>query len=293
MKWQNVANDYSSKVEAHLNHILKHQPALPTQLLQAMTYSLMAGGKRVRPFLVLATGEMLSVPQTKLLDCAAAIECIHTYSLIHDDLPAMDDDELRRGNPTCHIQFDEATAILAGDALQSMAFEVISHSKALDNRDKVNIIQTLSKASGYSGMCGGQAIDLANTGRQVKQSQLAQMHQLKTGALISASIKMASQLAQINQDSDAALLTFANAIGLGFQVKDDILDVEGDTKLLGKPQGSDEKSAKSTYPSLMGLNNTKEYLQQLHREALQALNTIPYNTQTLTTFTDYLFNRDH
>lgn len=293
MDWTVFAKDYVQQTEKKLYATLKAQPLGNSILSEAMAYSLFAGGKRVRPFLVLATGQTLGLPLSKLLDCAAAIECVHTYSLIHDDLPAMDDDDLRRGKPTCHVQFGEATAILAGDALQTLAFEIIASSETLSHKEKADVILCLSKASGLSGMCGGQSIDLIQTGKGINQQQLEQMHCLKTGALIDASVLMPVKVANVDFKQEQQLQQFSRAVGLGFQVVDDILDIEGDTKQLGKPQGSDLKGQKNTYPELLGMDGAKQYLQQLHYEALHALQAMPYNTELLASFTEYLFNRNH
>lgn len=293
MDWTDIARGYAKQVDDRLKTAISALPLADSLLSEAMQYSLFAGGKRVRPFLVLATGEALSVPADKLLDCAAAIECIHTYSLIHDDLPAMDDDELRRGKPTCHIRFDEATAILAGDALQTLAFDIVASSDSLNDSEKAKVTLCLSRASGLSGMCGGQSIDLIQTGNSISQQQLEQMHRLKTGALIDVSVAMPCKIAGVSSQQEEQLQQFSRAVGLGFQVADDILDVEGDTVQLGKPQGSDLKAGKNTYPSLLGVEGAKQYLQQLHHEALHALQAMPYNTELLASFTEYLFNRNH
>ena len=291
MSWKAFSATHVKIVNQKLRNVLTAQTT--SLLCEALQYSLFAGGKRVRPFLVLAMGDALRVAPEKLVDCAAAVECIHTYSLIHDDLPAMDDDDLRRGKPTCHIQFDEATAILAGDALQTLAFEIIASSVALTDAEKVQVTLSLSRASGLAGMCGGQSIDLLQTGKSITQDKLEQMHCMKTGALIDCYIEIACVLAQLDTKNTKLLCSFSRAVGLGFQVKEDILDIEGDTEQLGKPQGSDEKSDKSTYPALLGLDGAKQYLQQLHNEALQALQAIPYNTEILVPFTEYLFTRNH
>lgn len=293
MSWQSTAKVYAEAVTTLLNGALAEYPERPGDLKAAMTYSLFAGGKRVRPFLVLACGDMLGVTQEKLLPYAAALECIHTYSLIHDDLPAMDDDELRRGKPTCHIVYGEATAILAGDALQTLAFELLSHSQSLSAVEAQLATKQLSRASGLAGMCGGQALDLHQAGKHTDKLALEQMHRMKTGALINASIMYPGQLANVPETQLEQLQQFASAVGLGFQVMDDILDVEGNTEQLGKPQGSDQESDKSTYPVLMGLDGARDYLNQLHREATQALQSLPYDSETLLSFTDYLFSRNH
>lgn len=293
MSWQSFSAIHVEKVNLKLKDALLSKGNSASILREAMQYSLFAGGKRVRPFLMLATADALNLNIEKIIECAAAIECIHTYSLIHDDLPAMDDDNLRRGKPTCHIQFDEATAILAGDALQTLAFEIIANAKNLDDSEKVIAIVSLSKGAGLCGMCGGQAIDLLQTGKPIGQDKLEQMHRLKTGALIDTCVELSCQIAKLNDRDTQHLERFSRAVGLGFQVQDDILDVEGNTEQLGKPQGSDQKANKNTYPALLGMSGAKKYLQQLHDEALQALQAIPYNTEVLVSFTQYLFTRNH
>ena len=293
MSWQNAAKHYADAVTNLLQETLDSYPELPGNLKEAMAYSLFAGGKRVRPFLVLAMGDMLNLPKDKLLRYAAAVECVHTYSLIHDDLPAMDDDALRRGKPTCHVIYGEATAILAGDALQTLAFELLSDAQQLTPSEAILAIKTLSSASGLAGMCGGQAVDLHQAGKHTDKEALEQMHRMKTGALLNASIMFPGLLAGLPETQRQQLQKFADAVGLGFQVMDDILDIEGDTAQLGKPQGSDAQAEKSTYPVLLGMIGAKEYLQQLHQEATQALQSLPHNSEILLLFTNYLFSRNH
>jgi farnesyl diphosphate synthase len=266
------------------------------QLKKAMEYALLSGGKRVRPFLVYATGEMLGADPQALDAAALSIECIHAFSLVHDDLPAMDDDDIRRGRPTCHIQFDEATAILAGDALQTLAFEIlcIAPMSPADEKHRINLVKQLAAASGYQGMCGGQAMDLAATDQTIDQTQLQLLHSKKTGALLKIAISMAYTLApNVSEESRAQLDQFADCIGLAFQVKDDILDVVSDTETLGKPQGSDEALNKSTYPSLLGLTGAQNYLVKLEQQALHALDSLPYNSGILRSFIDYNTQRNH
>lgn len=275
-----------------INALPEHAPTLK----QAMEYALLIGGKRMRPFLMYATGEMLSVSTKDLDGPAAAIEAIHAYSLIHDDLPAMDDDDLRRGHATCHVQFDEATAILAGDALQTLAFEILceyplSADLALK---RIELVKIASHAAGYNGMCGGQAMDLAATDQLISQQQLEELHSKKTGALLSACVEMAIALAtDITAQNKQYLQDFAKTIGLAFQVQDDILDVVGDSAVLGKPQGSDQQQNKSTYPAMLGLEQAQAYLNILHQQALQALRALPYNTQMLVSFTDLVIHRNY
>jgi farnesyl diphosphate synthase len=269
----------------------------PEQLNKAMQYSLLAGGKRLRPYLVYTVGEMLNIPASSLDAAAMAIECIHTYSLIHDDLPAMDDDDMRRGNSTCHIVFDEATAILAGDALQSLAFQLLAtHPMPADYESKrIDLVENLAIACGSAGMCGGQSIDITLTGKEVRSiDQLVDMHNRKTGALIGSAITLPCQLSnELSEQNTANLTAYAAKIGLLYQVKDDILDVTMSTRMMGKPKGSDEKKQKNTFVSILGLEEAQFYLDRLKREALHHLRALPYNTQSLQDFTDYLVSREH
>ena len=266
--------------EAHrvrLEHVLSE--ALPLQELgssklhEAMRYSALAGGKRIRPSLVYASGQALNIPMQALDRIAVAIECIHAYSLVHDDLPAMDDDDLRRGLPTAHKAFDEATAILSGDALQAYAFDWLSEPiEGIKAEHQLKLIKVLSVASGSRGMVGGQAIDLASVGLSLTEQQLEVMHAHKTGALINASVLMPSYCSDnVTEIQRSALNSYANAIGLAFQVQDDILDIESDTETLGKQQGSDVAANKPTYPSILGMVGAKQKLSALHDEALTAL----------------------
>ena len=285
---------YQQRVEQQLHNVLQQYQPTDPRLLQAMSYSLLLGGKRIRPFLVYSCGTMLGASLQDLDGPAAAIEALHSYSLIHDDLPAMDNDDLRRGKPTCHKAFDEATAILAGDALQTLAFEALSWHpyQQVNSTSIVAMVQQLSRASGYAGMCGGQAIDLAQTNQLTTLSQLERMHRLKTGALIETAVKLAwlCSAKQDNAELDA-LLAFAAALGLAFQVQDDILDIESDTQTLGKPQGSDTKANKATYPALLGLTQAKAKAEQLYQDAKNALALLPYNTDELQQFAQYVIDR--
>ncbi|MGS0727829.1 (2E,6E)-farnesyl diphosphate synthase, partial [Shewanella sp. 0m-11] len=250
------------------------------------------GGKRIRPFLVYAVGDMLGVKLTTLDSCAAAVECIHAYSLIHDDLPAMDNDALRRGQPTVHIAFDEATAILAGDALQALAFEIISDPiENITPSQNLAMVKALANASGYSGMCGGQAMDLSATNKQIELATLIKLHKLKTGALIRCAVEFAIIAAKVDEQERQALLDFADAIGLAFQVQDDVLDIIASTEELGKPQGSDTDSNKSTYPKLLGLEGAQKTASSLIEDALSALAKLPYNSQLIAEFARYIIER--
>jgi len=275
-------------LEAHIDALPKHD----TSLIAAMRYSLLLGGKRLRPALVFATASLLNTDMPQLggapinvahnihtsiqaaLDCACAIEAIHTYSLIHDDLPAMDDDDMRRGQPSCHKVYGEAQAILAGDALQTIAFNWIAESMALSDAQKVAAIQVLSKASGVHGMVQGQAIDLAATNRTLSLAALEQMHNLKTGALIAASVEMGAICANATPSQKVSLNCYARAIGLAFQVQDDILDVTSTTEQLGKQVGSDASLNKPTYVTLLGVDGAKQKAAQLIEQALDVL--VPY-----------------
>lgn len=285
---------YQERNNQQLTHWLDAQPFADQTLLKAMKYGALLGGKRVRPFLTYVTGNMLGVNEENLDTPAAAIECIHAYSLIHDDLPAMDDDELRRGQPTCHIAFDEATAVLAGDALQTLAFEILAEGiLSIDGESqRIKMIKELAQASGAAGMCMGQALDLDGEGKHLGLTQLEQIHKHKTGALIRCAVRLGALAAgEKGLEILPQLNTYAEAIGLAFQVQDDILDVISDTETLGKPQGSDIALDKSTYPALLGLEGAQQKAQQLYQEAVQALEAIPYDTTQLEVFARYLIER--
>lgn len=290
---QNLAAD-QQRVGQLMSSVLSGLTVTDPRLLDAMQYSLLLGGKRLRPFLVYSVGRMLGAELTDLDGPAAAIECLHTYSLIHDDLPAMDDDDLRRGKPTCHKAFDEATAILAGDALQTLAFDILAHHpyQQVDVASQLELLRELARQSGYPGMCGGQAIDLAHTNKTMTLAALEHMHQLKTGALIQCAVKLGWLCSKDQQPEHLkALQTYASAIGLAFQVQDDILDIEGDTATLGKPQGSDLEANKVTYPALMGLEPARKKAEELVAQAQQALHTLPYDTTELAALAGYVIAR--
>ncbi|MFP3013214.1 MAG: (2E,6E)-farnesyl diphosphate synthase [Arsenophonus sp. NC-QC1-MAG3] len=294
--------DQHQWVQDRVNKILLNQfqrlPFNQSQLVMAMKYSTLLGGKRLRPFLVYAIGDMLNVAVENLDVPAVVVECIHAYSLIHDDLPAMDSDNLRRGQPTCHISFGEAHAILAGDALQTLAFDILSRSAMPDVNDtnRLAMISELATASGAGGMCSGQALDMESEGQQIDITTLESIHQHKTGALIRAAIRM-SALAAGNQSYKLLLSLdrYANAIGLLFQVHDDILDVIGDADILGKDHGFDKKHKKSTYPTLIGVEQAKKKANSLHEQALDALYMLEqqygFNTETLQNLTHFIIER--
>lgn len=284
------------RLDALLDQWLPSEATEPTKLHRAMRYASLNAGKRLRPLIVYLVGDALGAEKTDLDASALAVECIHVYSLIHDDLPAMDDDDLRRGKATTHIAFDEATAILAGDALQTIGFNILCHHPLSPDveSERIRLLTILTDASGSVGMGGGQMIDLIATDSKLSIEQLEAMHRMKTGALISACVKMAVATSQINEaEIIAAFDRFADRIGLAFQVKDDILDIEGETEVIGKPSGSDEELNKSTFPALMGLDAAKEYAQQLIDEALLSLEHIPYNTEALEALAKYMIERQY
>lgn len=287
------------QVQQHLQQQL--QQALSDLHLQnqrlaaAMHYGLMNGGKRLRPFLVYATCEALGGSQQQADAAAVAIEMVHSYSLVHDDLPAMDDDELRRGQPTCHIAFDEATAILAGDGLLTAAFEVLANASSLSTAQRLALVQILAQAAGGAGMVAGQATDLNHVGKSMSLAELEAMHAHKTGALIKAAIQMGAVCATAEQapTEAAALAEYAEHIGLAFQIWDDVLDIEGSTADLGKSQGKDQANNKPTYPALMGLEAAKEKAQALVLQAKQAIASLGEAANTLNLLADYVIQRNN
>ena len=285
------------QVQDRINQFLANQfeeiDSYNAPLRDAMKYGLLLGGKRVRPFLVYATGKMLGAEISALDYAAAAIESIHAYSLIHDDLPAMDNDELRRGQPTCHIAFDEATAILAGDALQAFAFEILTDSPSLSAEQKLQLVKVLAQASGVQGMCLGQSLDLISEHKQVNLAELELIHRNKTGALLTAALKLGFICSPHfkNKELEQQLERYSQAIGLAFQVQDDILDIEGDSAEIGKPVGSDLGLDKSTYPKLLGLEGAKQKAQELYQTALHELDNLPFDTTALRALAEFIVNR--
>jgi farnesyl diphosphate synthase len=286
---------YRRRVDAKLAAILGPGTNVPDRLLDAMRYSVLGGGKRVRPLLVYASGELVSAREEALDAIGAAVELIHAYSLVHDDLPAMDDDDLRRGRPTTHRQFDEATAILAGDALQTLAFEVLATDAALAAHPaaQAKMVAHLARASGPAGMVGGQALDMEAEGRQVDEAGLERIHRGKTGALIRAAIVMPSELGALSSEQAANLDTFARDIGLVFQIRDDLLEVEQDTATLGKSAGSDASNAKSTYPSTLGLEGARRRAAETHDRAVAALRTLGERANGLLWLSEFILNRSY
>jgi farnesyl diphosphate synthase len=286
-------DSYRGRVDAKLVEILSADPLIPDTLREAMRYSVLGGGKRVRPLLVYASGELCGIGESTLDSIAAAVEIVHAYSLVHDDLPAMDDDDLRRGRPTTHRQFDEATAILAGDALQALAFEMLCDDPALAREParQVRIIRWLAHAAGPAGMVGGQILDLAAEGVRLDEAGLEAIHRRKTGELIRASIMMPAELGELTSEQRGALDTFACDIGLVFQIRDDLLEVEQDTATLGKNAGSDAENDKSTYPSTLGLAGARRRAEETHRHALEALRTLGERAQGLEWLSDFILKR--
>lgn len=267
-------SNWQARIEQQLAAHLPSASQPPQRLHEAMRYSVLNGGKRVRPVLVYATGQALAISETQLDAAACAIELIHAYSLVHDDLPAMDDDDLRRGRPTCHKAFDEATAILVGDALQVLAFQLLARDSNLpaDPAIRLRLVDILATESGTTGMAGGQALDLAASGKKLSAVEVEHMHAWKTGALIRASVMMAAACApDLDLQLHEALRRYADAIGLAFQIQDDVLDVEGDTQLLGKATGADREHDKPTYPAVAGLDAAKARARDLHEQAHAAL----------------------
>ncbi len=291
---------FLKSVQERVNQLLDaNLPTLtvgPQRLHKAMRYSALNPGKRLRPALVYACGEMLGVEKTQLDIPAIAVELIHAYSLIHDDLPCMDDDDLRRGIPTCHIAFDEATAVLAGDALQTLAFELLAKSDCLsvEAETRLQMLVELSQASGSLGMGGGQAVDLEMTNQTVSLDILESMHRMKTGALIDVSLKLGYLASDVRDPLILEnLVVYSQSLGLAFQIRDDILDIESDTETLGKPQGSDVAKNKATFPALLGLDGAKQRAQSLVEKALTALEALPYNSDNLAAFARYIIQRDY
>ncbi len=296
MPHKQFLDQVQGRVQSLLETFLPAASSQPARLHQAMRHSALNPGKRLRPALVYACGEMLGAESSVLDVPAIVIELIHAYSLIHDDLPCMDDDDLRRGLPTCHVAFDEATAVLAGDALQTLAFEILASSNQLQvsAETRIEMLTLLSKASGSMGMGGGQAIDLAMTNKQADLKTLESMHRMKTGALIDASVQLGYLASPVRDDKVLAnLKIYSQSLGLAFQIRDDILDIEADTETLGKPQGSDLAKNKSTFPALLGVDGARLRAKQLVESALQALQQLPYKSDNLATFARYIIQRDY
>lgn len=287
--------EYRKRVDAALERCLPKAEEPPQRLHEAMRYAVLGGGKRVRAILVYASADAVGGRSEGLDAPACAVELIHAYSLVHDDLPAMDDDELRRGRPTCHRAFDEATALLAGDALQSLAFEVLSSdpSLAVTAERRCCMLELLSRAVGSHGMAGGQAIDLAAVGRPLSLEELEQMHLRKTGALIRVSVLLGALCASADDASVEKLDEYARCVGLAFQIQDDVLDVEGDATLLGKAVGADSSLGKPTYPSVLGLSESRRRAAALHDQALDCISGMGPSADTLRMLSEYVVTRRH
>jgi farnesyl diphosphate synthase len=284
---------WAARSEATLERLLPPADREPQRLHGAMRHATLGGGKRMRPLLVYASGAALGAAEAALDLPAAAVELIHAYSLVHDDLPAMDDDDLRRGRPTVHVAFDEATAILAGDALQTLAFEALAEAAA-EPAVRVEMLRTLARASGAAGMVGGQALDLDAIGTRLDADRLRRMHASKTGALIRASVRLGALAA----GAEAALLQqldgYADALGLAFQIRDDILDVEGDAAVIGKTAGKDAANDKPTYPAILGMQASKALLAELDARMRDALVTLPTaDTTELARLAAFAITREH
>ncbi len=283
---------HQSRFEEVLRGLLPQADVAPQRLHEAMRYAVLDGGKRVRPLLAFAAGELAGAEQARVDVAAAAVELIHAYSLVHDDMPCMDDDVLRRGKPTCHVQYDEATALLVGDALQSLAFQLLSERRLADDAARqLEMVKLLAVASGSRGMAGGQAIDLASVGKPLTLPELEFMHIHKTGALIRAAILLGAQCGNLNQSQIDKLDHFGKLIGLAFQVVDDVLDCEADTATLGKTAGKDAENDKPTYVSLLGIEGARDMAQRLHREALETLEEFGEPARRLKELADFIVLR--
>ncbi len=289
-----IIKAWQTRFENILPGYLPEASQTPRLLLQAMQYSATAGGKRIRPLFVYASGRALNLDEDKLDGIAVAIELIHTYSLIHDDLPSMDDDDLRRGQPSCHRQFDEATAILAGDALQALAFEILAADATLggNHQQQIAIILSLAQACGASGMAGGQVLDLASLGRQISQLELEEIHAFKTGALIQISTVAPALLAVANGRQTDALSRFGKLTGLAFQVFDDLLDVTGTSAITGKPSQADAARSKPAFPAIIGVEKSIQRAHELRDQALAELKHLPGEIDTLEWLAAYAVDRD-
>jgi len=280
-------------VDAALDRILPAESAPPPRVHAAIRWSVFAGGKRFRPMLLLAVGEAFGAAQETLMQTACALEMIHTYSLIHDDLPSMDNDDLRRGRATCHIQFGEATAILAGDALQTLAFQTVSEDESLAAAKRVRLIAEIAKASGTpAGMVAGQAYDLEAESREVSPGELEQIHRLKTGALIIAAARCGALIADASETEIAAVTNYAAQLGLLFQITDDLLDVTSTVETLGKTPGKDSRSKKATYPAVYGMEAARDHLARTHQAACASLGNLDRPTELLHAIADFIMQRE-
>lgn len=276
-------------VDAELDRFIPTAETAPGRLYEAVRWSVFAGGKRFRPVLVLAVGKAFGADEKKLLSAACAVEMIHTYSLIHDDLPAMDDDDLRRGRATCHVKFDEATAILAGDILQTLAFRAIANDALLSDKTKVRLIAELADSA--ARMVDGQQLDLDGEGKKISLADLEKIHQNKTGAMICVSARSGAIIAEAGENELNAVTNYASKLGLLFQITDDLLDVTQTTEVLGKTAGKDLRSEKATYPAFYGIEETRNLAEKVYREAVAALNNLEKPTAILREIADFILNR--
>lgn len=280
------------RIDRELDKLVPSETSEPISVHSAIRWSLLAGGKRFRPALVLAVGDTFGAQADDLMRTACAIEMIHTYSLIHDDLPSMDDDELRRGRLSCHLQFGEATAILAGDALQTLAFQIISEDERLDPETRIRVISELARSAGTpDGMVAGQAFDLEAESRVVNAADLENIHGHKTGALISTASRAGAIISGVSAEQCEAIASYGAQLGLLFQITDDLLDVTESAESLGKTPGKDARSRKATYPSLYGLEVTRELARKAHRTACRTLDDIAISTSLLRAIADLILNR--
>ncbi len=294
MPLKSLITHYQQQVDQALEQLLTAKSYRANELSQAMHYSTFNGGKRIRPLLVYLTGQALGLNAEYQDAPACAVELIHCYSLVHDDMPAMDDDDLRRGKATCHKQFSEAIALLTGDALQTLAFEALTQSTYLHDKQIVSMVRVLAQCSGITGMAGGQAIDLSSTGQTLSLEKLKTMHEHKTGALIRASVQLGALCSETLSANEQELLDkYAKNIGLSFQIKDDILDIESDTLTLGKQQGADIHLNKATYPALLGLDGAKKMAQTCHYNALESLDQFDHHADPLRELSEFIITRSH
>ncbi|MCP4000673.1 MAG: geranyl transferase [Gammaproteobacteria bacterium] len=289
-----LMQEWQQRVEHKLDQVLPSAETSPLQLHAAMRYSVLGGGKRIRPMLVYATGMSLGIEPEQLDGPAAAIELMHAFSLVHDDLPAMDNDDLRRGKPTTHIKYNEATAILAADALQPLAFQVLATDTKMlcPPETRLQLISLLAEACGSTGMTGGQSIDLGAEGQQLNEAELEHMYRLKTGRLLHASALSAAYCAQADDQAIQALGLFADSLGLAFQIRDDVLDIEGETQTIGKQQGADQQLSKATWPALLGLEAAKTKTTRLLSDALVQIEGFGPNAEPLRQIAHFIVFRE-
>ncbi|MEO6588706.1 MAG: polyprenyl synthetase family protein [Pyrinomonadaceae bacterium] len=282
--------DVSRKTDDVLDKLIPSEKSVPAKLYKAIRHSIFAGGKRLRPALVFAVGRVFDAPEEKLFRTASAIEMIHTYSLIHDDLPAMDDDNLRRGRPTCHKKFGEATAVLAGDVLQSLAFKIIAEDENLSDKIKIKLVSELANSA--AKMVDGQQMDLDAEGRKILVDELETIHQNKTGSIICLSARAGAIIGEVSEKDLNAITNYALKLGLLFQITDDLLDITQTTKVLGKTAGKDLTAEKATYPALYGIEETKKLAEKIHFEAGKELKKIEKNTDILSELIDFILHRE-